>query len=77
MESRPSQNVDDCQFEVILKLDIARDNFMALVKLMKQSTSLGRITVSATNYVEIPGKKTQISCIIIGFQRKRVAFLSP
>lgn len=57
VESRPSNNLDDTQFEVILKLDIARENLISLLKLMKQSTSLSRVTVaSATNFVgEIPG----------------------
>ncbi|XP_046459757.1 tyrosine 3-monooxygenase-like [Daphnia pulex] len=56
VESRPSQNLDESQFEVILKLDIARENLVSLLKLLKQSTSLSRVTVaSATNFVaEIP-----------------------
>lgn len=58
VESRPSQNLDESQFEVILKLDIARENLVSLLKLLKQSTSLSRVTVaSATNFVgEIPGR---------------------
>lgn len=57
MESRPSHNKEEPQFEIILKLDIARDNLVSLLKLMKQSTALNRVTVtSATNFVgDIPG----------------------
>ncbi|KAI9558336.1 hypothetical protein GHT06_015089 [Daphnia sinensis] len=56
VESRLSHNKDEHQFEVILKLDIARDNLISLLKLLKQSTSLSRVTVaSATNFVgDIP-----------------------
>lgn len=58
LESRPSHDTAETQFEIIMKLDIARDNLVSLLKLMKQSPSLHRVIVtSATNFVrELPGK---------------------
>jgi len=66
VESRPSQNLGESQFEVILKLDIARENLVSLLKLLKQSTSLSRVTVaSATNFVaEIPGNRIKFICLV-------------
>jgi hypothetical protein len=49
-----------------LKLDIARENLVSLLKLLKQSTSLSRVTVaSATNFVaEIPGRKIKFIYLV-------------
>jgi len=57
IESRRSQNQEESQFEVIIKLNISRDNLTSMLKLMKQSSSLTRVTVaSAANPVaEMPG----------------------
>lgn len=57
IESRRSQNQEESQFEVIIKLNISRENLTSMLKLMKQSSSLTRVTVaSASNPVaEMPG----------------------
>ena len=57
VESRPSHNQEESQFEVIIKLEINRENLISLLKLLKQSAALTRVTVaSASNPVaEIPG----------------------
>ncbi|CAH1389124.1 unnamed protein product [Nezara viridula] len=52
LESRPSK-VSGVQFDVLIKVDMSRQNLLLLIKTLRQSSSLGGITLLADNSIDI------------------------
>ena len=52
LESRPSK-ANGVQFDVLVKVDMSRQNLLMLIKTLRQSSSLGGITLLADNSINI------------------------
>jgi len=51
IESRVAKNDESDNFEVILQMQILRENLISLVKLLKQSVSLNKVFVSSSSSI--------------------------
>lgn len=52
LETRPSQ-VDGVQFDVLIKIDMTRANLLQLIRSLRQTASLGSISLLAENNVNV------------------------
>lgn len=52
LESRPSQ-IEGVQFDVLVKIDMTRGNLLQLIRSLRQTSSLGSISLLAENNVSV------------------------
>jgi hypothetical protein len=55
LETRASKQVG-MQFDILVKVDMSRQNLLLLIRSLRQSSSLGGVTLLADNSVSIKGK---------------------
>lgn len=55
LETRPSKT-EGMQFDILLRLDMSRQNLLLLIRSLRQSASLGEVSLLADNSVSVKGK---------------------
>lgn len=58
LETRTSKQMG-MQFDILVKIDMSRQNLLLLIRSLRQSASLGGVTLLADNSVNIKGKSTE------------------
>lgn len=54
LESRPSKT-EGMQYDILVKVDMSRQNLLLLIRSLRQSASLGDVTLLADNSVSVKG----------------------
>jgi hypothetical protein len=58
LETRASKQMG-MQFDILVKVDMSRQNLLLLIRSLRQSASLGGVTLLADNSVSIKGKSAE------------------
>jgi tyrosine 3-monooxygenase len=62
LETRASKQTG-MQFDILVKVDMCRQNLLLLIRSLRQSSSLGGVTLLADNSVSIKGKSHTLLAI--------------